>query len=115
MKSVFDLFVQKIGRMPGSVQTASIALSAGTGETTLIDVGASEYFFVHQMVLVPGAGTLALWSGTVAAGQRITGDMVLPAAAVTFENLMGHGAGRDLIVNRGTSIVLTGHIVYSVL
>ena len=114
MLSVFDRYLKQNNRHPNLVQSVEFSLSAGTGETTLVSVTAGQLFFIHRIsIAVVTAGALALWSGSVAAGQRMTGNMTLPAVLNTIEDLFSHAAGSNFVMNRISSIAVTGNIIYS--
>lgn len=98
------------------VQTA-INLSAAQDEQTVINVGAGERWVIEKVEIVcDAAGTVALWSGSVAAGTRITGDIAMAAnAQYVFTDIFSQASAHDFIINRATSVAVRGTVTYRVL
>jgi hypothetical protein len=115
-------FAQEIGQQTsfsriGPLVQLAINLSAAANETVLIAGAASTRIVIEKVELVAAAaGTFALWSGSVAAGTRMTGDIAAPAnGELVFQDLFTQVAAHGVILNRTTSFALAGTILYRVL
>lgn len=101
----------------GELVQIPIALTAASGETTLVAAVAGRRILIESLELVPAAAlTFAVWSGTVAAGTRITGDIVGSAGGqYLWQDRIGHADNVILNLNRATSVAIAGSLVYRLL
>lgn len=91
---------------------AAISLASGTGETSIVTTAAGEHFYAYEVLIVPDApGAFALWSGAVASGTRLTGNIdALAGAEYRFYGLKSVAVGDDLVLNRVDSIAVAGYV-----
>jgi hypothetical protein len=114
-------FVQDIAHQTsltyGPLVQAAINLTAAQDEQTVINVAAGERWVIEKIeIICDAAGTVALWSGPVATGNRVTGDMALAAnAQYVFTDLFSQASAHDFIINRATSVAVRGTVTYRVL
>lgn len=108
--------LQRQGSMGNLVQIP-LALTAASGETTLVAAVAGRRIVIEALELVPAAAlTFAVWSGTVGAGTRITGDVVGNAGAqYQWWDRITHADNVILNLNRATSVAMSGSLVYRLL
>jgi hypothetical protein len=103
-------------RIPAKVVT--VALGAGTTETTIYTPASGKKFRLHGIILTPGAATTLTFkdntAGTTIFVTRGTTDtpIVIPAGALGNGILSG-AVDRVLTVTRGTSATLDGVLLIS--
>lgn len=92
--------------------TAPIALTAATGNTTLVSVAADRTFTIDELVLISdAAGVLEVRSGST----PIVPDFgTIAGAQYTFAGLKSQAAGDDIILNRTDSAAISGYVRYRV-
>ena len=90
-----------------------IALAAAQNETTIVAAVAQTEVLVEYITVVPAAnGTFAVWSGTVAAGVRLTGDIVGLAGVVYRLGPFRVREGEILNLNRVTNFAIAGTVAW---
>lgn len=114
MKTFAQQIAQQLGftRIGPAVQLP-IALSAATGDTTLVAIAAGQRFIIEAIELVPGgAGGFTLRS----AATGITGAIAGAAGSqYVFCDKFGAADGDDIVLNRTDSIAVAGSLTYRVL
>lgn len=97
----------------GPLVQLPIALTAATGNTTLVAIAAGERFVIEAIELVPGgAGGFTLRSGATGVTGAIAGAA---GSQYVFCEKFGQADGDDIVINRTDSIALAGSITYRVL
>lgn len=101
----------------GELVELPLNLSAASGETTLVAATAGRRIVVVSLDLTPAAAlTFAIWSGTVAAGTRITGDIVGNAGGqYVWLDKITHADNVILNINRGSAVAISGSLTYRLL
>lgn len=117
MKTFAQEIAHQLSLTQGPLVQTAINLSAAQDEQTVINVGAGERWVIEKVELVcDAAGTVALWSGSVAAGTRVTGDIAMAAnAQYVFTDLFSQASAHDFVINRATSVAVRGTVTYRVL
>jgi hypothetical protein len=117
MKTFAQEIAHQLSLTSGALVQTAINLTAAQDEQTVINVSAGQRWVIEKVEIVcDAAGTVALWSGSVAAGTRITGDIAMAAnAQYVFTDLFSQAAAHDFIINRATSVAVRGTVTYRVL
>lgn len=117
MKTFAQEIAHQLSLSQGPLVQAPINFSSAMDEQTAINVAAGQRWVIEKIEIVcDAAGTVALWSGAVATGDRITGDMALAAnAQYVFTDLFSQNDADDLIINRVTAVAVRGTVTYRVL
>lgn len=90
-----------------------IALAAAQNETTLVAAVAGTSVVAEHVTVIPSAaGTFAIWSGTVAAGVRLTGDIVGTAGTPYRLGPFRARVGEILNLNRVTNFAVAGNVAW---
>ena len=107
------------GRGAGPMTVATIDLSASTSDADLIAAPTGKRIYVEQVDLIlAGASTFDLWSGASADADRCIGGpgTVTGAASAqyTFGPFYTEVDGDALVIDRGTSVAVSGAVRYCV-
>lgn len=115
MDTILRELMRTTGRAPGPMQVATIAEAASTSDANLVAGVAGRIIYVEQVDLVlAGASTFDIWSGASTDAQRCAGGpgTITGAASVqyTFGPLSSVDAGDAVVIDRGTSVAVSGTI-----
>lgn len=116
-KAILKELRRTLGRSGGPLQVASVALGASTSDADLVAAPTGRRIFVVQADLVlAGASTLDIWSGASGDATRCIGGpgtiTGLAGVQYVFGPFYTEADGDALVVDRGTSVALSGTIHY---